>query len=785
MSQTEPAQKPEHPDQPTSPAAQVKVEQQVGAVTGGKVVGVEVHHAETVIIEAGQAAAPPEPGDPPYKGLEFYDVADAPLFFGREKLTAELVAFMRDHAFLAIVGASGSGKSSVARAGLVAALQGQNTRPLENAVQPPLGSRDWRYVSVTPTAHPFEALARALAGEGAEGKALLADLRADPLALRERAVDLAGAGGRLLLLVDQFEELFTLCKDEAERTAYVNALLAVSGEPAFGNANTLCTIILTLRADFYAPCLRHEKLRAALETQQKPIGAMTLAELQRTIELPAQAGNWAFQQGLVEQILRDVGDEPGKLPLLSYALLETWKRRSGRVMTLAGYQAAGGVDEAIGKTADRVFDDLSRQGLGDVARRVFLSLVDPGEDGRATRRRERLLDQGLEESDSPEARTLQALSAPDARLVTLDGESVQISHEALITAWPRLGDWLKTYRDDLWMLHGIRDAAAAWGDAPAAEKDDLLTHRGGRLDDAVTLMEAKQLPLTEREQAYVRACVELRRQETEAERQRQEERVRAAEELAEAQSKRAQIEQQAADQARRWAAKLRLRALIAAAVGVMAVIAAAVAIWLGWQAHISEQRVSQALIRAVQLQYSRAIADIDARDYESAQIKLADARRTAEDLDPLNPVALTWRGYIAKAFAQIAAAKGDQTGRNAYLAEAERLFTDITRLAPTDAGAYNGLGNVQSLRGNFDAAIESYLKAIRILPQYGAAYHDLALAYEAKRRADPEHDRTWCTKALDAWRKTDEIAGKSRNEWTGDEINGIRQSIQRLAEQCK
>ena len=485
-----------------------------------------IHHAEQVIIEAGGAAAPPEPGDPPYKGLDFYDVADAPLFFGREQLTAELVAFVRQHSFMAIVGASGSGKSSLARAGLIAALQSRIGRPLEDGVQPPLGSRDWRYVPVTPTAHPFEALARALAGEGADGKALMDALHADQLALRDRAAELAGAGGRLLLLVDQFEESFTLCKDEAERIAYVDALLAASGEPAFGSATTHCTVVLTLRADFYAPCLRHEKLRTALKTQQKPIGAMNRTELQRTIELPAQAGLWAFQQGLVEQILDDVGDEPGKLPLLSYALLETWKRRSGRVMTLAGYQAAGGVEKAISQTADRVLDDLTRQGRGDVARRILLSLVEPGDAGRATRRRELLRDLVSEEAESPEAKTLMALSARDARLVTVDGEVVQISHEALITAWPRLGEWLRIYRDDLQLLDSLREAAAAWSAAEPVAKQDLLAHRGGRLDDAITLRDGGEFTLGERERAYLAACLALRDQELATERKRQRDRFR-------------------------------------------------------------------------------------------------------------------------------------------------------------------------------------------------------------------------------------------------------------------
>ena len=148
-----------------------------------------------------------------------------------------------------------------------------------------------------------------------------------------------------------------------------------------------------------------------------------------------------------------------------------------------------------------MFDDLTRQGLGDVARRILLSLVEPAEEGRATRRREQLRALAPEDSESPEARTLLALSARDARLVTVDGESVQISHEALITAWPKLGEWLRTYRDDLQLLQSVRDAAAAWAAAPEAEKEDLLAHRGGRLDDAVKLRDAGEFPLDERERA--------------------------------------------------------------------------------------------------------------------------------------------------------------------------------------------------------------------------------------------------------------------------------------------
>ena len=152
MNEEEPPRKAKPTRKPDLPAPQVQAPVTVGAVApGGKVVGVEIGRVENLILEP---AAAPEPGDPPYKGLDFYDVADAPLFFGRERLTADMVEAVREHTFLAIVGASGSGKSSLARAGLIAALLGRAGRSLERGVQPPLGSRDWRYVAVTPTAAP-------------------------------------------------------------------------------------------------------------------------------------------------------------------------------------------------------------------------------------------------------------------------------------------------------------------------------------------------------------------------------------------------------------------------------------------------------------------------------------------------------------------------------------------------------------------------------------------------------------------------------------------------------
>ena len=177
----------------------------------------------------------------------------------------------------------------------------------------------------------------------------------------------------LLLVVDQFEETFTLCKDIDERKAFIENLLSLADEE-----NSTARVVITLRADFYHRCAEYEGLRLALEKHQAYIGAMTQDELRQAITAPAENNGWDFQPGLVDLILQDVGTEPGALPLLSHALLETWKRRQGRTLTLGGYHEAGGVKKAITQTAESVYDKLSPEEQA-IARNIFLRLTELGE----------------------------------------------------------------------------------------------------------------------------------------------------------------------------------------------------------------------------------------------------------------------------------------------------------------------------------------------------------------------------------------------------------------------
>lgn len=257
---------------------------------------------------------------PPFKGLSPFDEQDAELFFGREKLIEQLVAHLAEHNFLAIVGPPRSGKSSLVCAGLIPALK--------------RSSDNWLVRIMTPTADPLEALAIGLTRD--VESVLVTDTLIDELARNPRHLHLYVRQllnqNRFLLVIDQFEQLFTLCHSSEKRQAFVDNLL---------NAVSRQTIVLviSLRTEFLAHCTQFEKLRWALEGQQKYIAPMTREQLRRAIEGPAEQASWTFETGLVELLLEDVATEATSLPLLSHALLETWQRRRGRTLTLAGYLA--------------------------------------------------------------------------------------------------------------------------------------------------------------------------------------------------------------------------------------------------------------------------------------------------------------------------------------------------------------------------------------------------------------------------------------------------------------
>jgi WD40 repeat protein/transcriptional regulator with XRE-family HTH domain len=416
----------------------------------------------------------------PYRGLASFQPGDAAWFFGREDLTERLAGLATAAAPpgvpLAVVGPSGSGKSSLLRAGLIPSLPGQPAR---------------RLALFTPGAAPLRELARQLAGLDPEppDRDTPAQISRIEAALRSAPGQAPGLAGQLtpdgsdpglLIVVDQFEEVFTACRDEAGQHHFIAALCALSG-PAM--------VLLALRADFYDRALRYPELARALQERQVLVVPMTRDEVRRAIVEPARLARLDVEDGLVELLLRDLAPhspdwtpgaahEPGALPLLSHALLTTWSRSHGR-LTVADYQASGGIRHAIARTADQVYGSLDRPHR-DIARRLFLRLVYVADDAPQTRSRVPLdeLHDGPGEAGPP-SEVLDRFVAE--RLITVDAGTAQITHEALLTAWPLLHTWIDDNRESLRVRRRLSDAARAWDEAG---RDPAALLRGGQLAQA-------------------------------------------------------------------------------------------------------------------------------------------------------------------------------------------------------------------------------------------------------------------------------------------------------------
>ena len=533
---------------------------------------------------------PPLPGEPPYKGLAFFDVNDADLFFGRESLVARLVGNLREHNLLAVVGASGSGKSSVVRAGMIPALKGQ--KPLFDNSLPPQGSHNWLVRVFTPTSRPLEALVTNVCEETGEQQiSLLEELLHNPSSLDRIAQDrLKGQGAsHLLLVIDQFEEIFTLCREESERIAFIDALLSIVA-PSFSG---YISIVLALRADFYGHCGNYPNLSQALARNQEYISAMSTEELRRAIELPAVENGWDFQPGLVDFLLRETREEPGALPLLSHALLETWLRRSGKTMTLKGYAESGGVRGAIAKTAEKVFFQTLTPAQQILARNIFLRLTELGEETQDTRRRAVIAELiPSPESISAVQEVLEILA--EARLVILSIDTAEVAHEALIREWPILRQWLTEDREGLLLHRHITEAAEEW---KAMDRDEGELFRGARLAQAREWVGSHADSLNPLEQEFLEASNLLEDQraaELEAQRQRE---LEAAQKLAEAERQRGKEQAKASE-------RLRRRAFLIAGSGALAIVLAIIA-FFAWQRAVSQA----ALNRSLSLAGSAQLAD--------------------------------------------------------------------------------------------------------------------------------------------------------------------------------
>ncbi|HUQ32201.1 MAG TPA: TIR domain-containing protein [Pyrinomonadaceae bacterium] len=431
----------------------------------------------------------------PYRGLQTFDEEHAEFFFGRDADIQRVIEKLKQTRFLAVVGPSGSGKSSLVRAGLLPALK--------RGVLP--DSDTWRFRVFTPTAHPLTQLAANLLRlypQEAMHKTLdqmSADERTLHLALSLSLAE-AAATERVVWVVDQFEEVFTLCQDQREREQFINNLLYAASVP-----DGRCVILLTLRADFYHKCAAYPELSARIAAQQFLVSLMGADNLRQAIEEPAWHVGLEFEPGLVSTILNDVESQPGALPLLEHALLELWERRRGRVLSLEAYRESGGVEGAIAKRADTIYEGFDAE-QQKIARRIMLRLTQPGEGTEDTRRRATMLELITKTSEGGEVEGV-AQALADSRLLTTGSDeepghqTIEVSHEALIRGWPRLRKWIEEDRAGLRILRRLTDAAREW----QPTKDEGLLYRGVRLAQAVEWRERNEDALNNIEREFLNA----------------------------------------------------------------------------------------------------------------------------------------------------------------------------------------------------------------------------------------------------------------------------------------
>lgn len=493
--------------------------------------GIEDERAFEILIRAirGLPPGPDAPAElpdsaPPYRGLAVFQEEDAGLFFGREGEIQRLIEKLKSTRFLAVVAPSGSGKSSLVRAGLIPALKRGELA----------GSGPWDIHLFTPGERPLASLALPLidGGGGDLAAALEAVSRLEArLCADERTLDQAvrlGGRRRLVLVVDQFEEVFTLCRNDGERAAFLANLLYAAFVP-----DGPVVVLLTMRADFYPKCAAHPDLAARISAHQFLLGPLDAEGLARAIEEPARRAGVELERGLMETILGDMFHQPGALPLMQQALLELWERRRGRVMTLAAYRESGGVEGAVAQRAETVFSGLSPESQA-LARRILLRLTQPGEGTEDTRRRALLSDLIVHPDEQPAVEdVVGALAA--ARLVTTGHDrqtqepTVEVSHEALIRGWPRLRAWIDEDRAGIRLHRRLAEAAREW---QRLGRDDGVLYRGARLAQALEWRERGGSEPNPLEREFLDESLALRQREETAEAERQRRELEQAREFA-------------------------------------------------------------------------------------------------------------------------------------------------------------------------------------------------------------------------------------------------------------
>ena len=455
----------------------------------------------------------------PYKGLRAFQEGDAADFFGREALIDQLASRLTEKSplarFLAVIGPSGSGKSSVVKAGLIPALK--------HGVLP--GADQWFMVEMTPGAHPLEQLANALLSIALTPQSYLAErLRASERGLLDALDQLLLPNAQLLLVIDQFEETFTQVSDEAERLAFLDSLRVAVTDP-----DSRVRIIMTLRADFYDRPLLYQAFGDLVRQRTEVVLPLAASELERAIVGPAERIGLHVEPGLIAAIIADLREEPGTLPLLQYALTEVYERRDGRLLTLAAYQQSGGALGALARRAEELYEQSDPNAQAAI-RQLFLRLVTLGEGTEDTRRRARWTEIMALASGAGAIQNILDLYGR-YRLLTFDRDmqtrerTIEVAHEALIREWTRLRGWLDENREELRLERRLTTASDEW--RTAGRNPDFLAS-GTRLTQFEELTRSGKLTINPGDLEYIRASVEKRekQQASEARQQIEDERMK-------------------------------------------------------------------------------------------------------------------------------------------------------------------------------------------------------------------------------------------------------------------
>jgi WD40 repeat protein/DNA-binding SARP family transcriptional activator len=655
------------------------------------------------------AAPPAAPQiESPYKGLRPFAEADAGDFFGRESLVRELLARLEHTAdgstnarFLAVVGPSGSGKSSVVKAGLIPALR--------HGALP--NSEKWTFVTLSPGTHPFEELEAALLRVAVNPpESLLSQLCEDERGLlraARRALP-ADPDAELVLVLDQFEELFALVDDEDVRAHLLDSLVA-----AVLDARSPLRVVVVLRADFVGRALEYVDFGELVRQNTAFVLPLAPNEVEQAITGPAQRVGLDVEPGLVARIVQDVGHQPGMLPLLQYALTELFERRQDNLLTLDAYRDSGGVTGALARRAEEVYAGLAPAGQ-EAARQFFLRLVALGEGMEGTRRRvPRAELEALQTSDVSETpdvldRVIDAYGR--YRLLTFDRDprtrspTVEMAHEALLREWPRLRDWLDESRGDVWMERLLGNAVAEWLDA---RRDPSYLLRGARLAQFEGWAQGTPLALTADERAYLQASLAGRQARAAAEAARQRRELETARALAEEQAR-------SASRLRRWSAYLAVALLVA-------LVAALAAGLLGNQARLRSDE--NALLAAENIDVAR-----------TAQVDRAAALAGEATAQAASTRAVVELGNAQTAQAQEAAQRATAEAEADLRATAEALAVKQREEARRQASIGLASQAMQELEGAFpERAVLLALEALERYPYTWQAERALGQAVLGNR----------------------------------------------------